>query len=104
LYRIGQPFKITKIRIPLASALTAYDAFYVYVKLDSFTSTFDVTQGSPVSYGNYGGNTHSVVLRPTNLTGDDNFALLLSCSSSQMTLSLPIEITYELLDVDTTHP
>lgn len=101
VYKIGQPFKITRIRIPLGDKLNANTTIIPTVYYDGGLSQALNTINST----NYGTNTQNVTIRPGNLTIDNNFWLELKFTgSSLITVSLPITIEYELLDVDTTRP
>lgn len=105
VYRVGQPFKITKIRIPLATPLTANHGLGTKVYIDTGTVSTKNYTFDNIGSSNYGTNTQSIVLRPTSLRGDDNFWLELTWTGNDlMTVSLPITIEYELLDVDTVWP
>ena len=102
MYRIGQPAKITKIRIPLAQVLTSSMTIVPKIYYDSGAGTETLTT---INSTNFGTNTQSIVLRPTNLTVDNDFWLELRWTGSALcTVALPITIEYELLDVDTAYP
>jgi hypothetical protein len=102
IYRIGSPFKITKIRIPITETLGTGASVVPKIRMDSNTSSQTLTT---ISRSNFGANTKSVVIRPQNLTGDNDFFLELLFSGSERTVvALPITIEYELIDVDTAYP
>lgn len=101
VYKIGQPYKITKIRIPLPQKLTSNMSVIPKIYKDSGTSTTTLTT---INSTNFGTNRQSIVIRPENLTGDNDFFLELNWTGSDLcTVSLPITIEYELLDVDSTY-
>ena len=106
IYRIGQPFKITKIRIPLAGLLVSDNTSVVpKIYVDSGDSSSKVRTLTTINNTNFGGNTQSVTIRPQNLVGDNDFWLELKWTGSLLlTVALPITIEYELLDVDTSYP
>lgn len=102
LKKIGQPFKITKIRIPLAQAMA--------VNM-SVTPTIYTDDGGGTTYtgGSYNGlavlnNTNfsgksGITLRPENLTGEHNFWLELRWTGTALcVVSLPIIIEGEYLN------
>lgn len=97
LLPIGAPYKVTKIRIPLAqtvSSLTTEITPTLY--LDDYNVTETLTT---ISNSNYPGS-RSVVLRPSNSAGRNFFWLGLQWGSGSMGLNicLPITIEYELTD------
>lgn len=98
-YRIGQPFKITKIHIPFAQAIAAN--MIVTPKIyfdDDVNSTSGGTALTAISSSNYSGK-KDVVLRPEGLVGEHNFMLEFRWTGSVLcTVGLPITIEYELLD------
>lgn len=100
IYNVGGPFKITKIRIPLAQTVTSgvivTPKIYVDEGVTSFTG--GTNQGlSVINFANYPGASQ-IVMRPQNLTGNHNFWLEFAWSGSDIcTISLPITIEYELI-------
>ena len=97
-YRIGQPFKITKIRIPVPKNNNTGDKevvpkIYVDGGANSFVLTrLNYTDFSPETY-------YCFTLRPTNVTGQSEFWLELRWPTAGiMTVGLPITIEYELTD------
>lgn len=105
IFRIGQPFKITKIRIPLAGVLPASGTITPTLIVDNVN---DIALDT-ITSTKYGTNTQLITMRPTTSgagpVGDHNFALRLEFSSaSLMVVALPITIEYELMDVDTAYP
>lgn len=96
LYRIGQPFKITKIRIPIAPALSATKSLIptIYLDEDYATAYTQVTINST----NYSSGQRNIVIRPNGLTGWHSFTLDLEWSGTTiLTVGLPILIEYEVL-------
>lgn len=92
-YRIGQPFKITKIRIPTLE-----------------TSTNGTPEITPKLYFDNGARYYSLpemgysdkrnfVFKPTSAIGENDFFLELKWTGNgSWTVSLPITIEYELID------
>lgn len=105
VYRIGQPFKITKIRIPLLDKFSASSGS-IWTTL--YFDKFDREHHFPVISGpTHGLNTKTIVLRPdssSNCSGDNDFYLEFEWLGESIALALPITIEYELLDIDTTYP
>jgi len=100
IYRIGSPFKITKIRIPLTATLGTGQSVVPTLYFDNGNSSKTLTT---ISSANFGDDRISIVIRPVNATGDSNFWLGFRWTgTSQCTIALPITIEYELLDVDST--
>lgn len=92
IYKIGQPFKITKIRIPLAIQLSAGQSIVatILTQTTPFTFTIDDTKYLNQDY---------IVLRPTNCTGNHFFSFSLQWgATSLISVALPITIEYELVD------
>jgi hypothetical protein len=95
-YRIGQPFKITKIRIPLANKLTANLGVTPTIYTDSGEK---VTALTAITSANFGTTNQAIVIRPENLTGYNDFFLELAWTGSELlVVGLPITIEYELID------
>lgn len=99
LYKIGQPFKITKIRIPFTETLRLDSTITPKIWIDSGVSSTTLT---PINATSWNSAAQSVVIRPQNLVGDNDFWLELAWTlSDSVAVALPITIEYELLDVDT---
>lgn len=102
IYRIGQPFKITKIRIPLAQAVSTNIIVTPVIYTDDGMGT-TYTGGSSnglavINNSNFSGKRH-IVMRPENLTGEHNFWLELTWTGAELcVIGLPITIEYELID------
>lgn len=102
LFRIGQPFKIKKIRIPLAQAIAANMTVTPKIYTDDGAGT-TYTGGTSnglaiINNTNYNGK-RNIVMRPENMTGDHNFWIELRWTGSALcTVGLPITIEYELID------
>ncbi len=100
IYKIGQPFRITKIRIPLADKLSSGSAASKSIVPKIYTddgkgTTYTLTT---INNTNFVGQ-KSVVFRPESLTGDHNFWLELRWDGATLcTVALPITIEFELLD------
>lgn len=95
-YRVGQPFKITKIRIPLAQVVAANMTVTPKIYTDDGDGTsYTLTA---IDNTNFSGK-RNIVLRPENLVGEHNFWLELRWTGSALcTVGLPITIEYELID------
>src|SRR3990167_8080265 len=101
-FRIGQPFKITKIRIPLAQALSSTKSVVPKIYFDDGVGSSTLVT---INSTNFGTNRKSIVIRPENLTADNDFFLELTWTGTSFcAISLPITIEYELLDVDSAYP
>lgn len=95
MLNIGQPFKITKIRIPLAQRVADGMTVTPKIYLDEGVDTQTL---EPINWTNYP-NKKNIVIEPTNLVGDHNFWLELRWTGSVLcTVGLPITIEYELID------
>lgn len=94
-YKIGRPFKITKIRFPLAQAIAANMIVSPFLLFDEIA----VTQAlAVINNTNYPGKTN-VVIRPVNATGNHSFQIELQWSGSALcVLGLPITIEGEYID------
>lgn len=92
-YRLGQPFKITKIRFPLVEALGS-NSVIPTVYVDNSTSTTTLTSMNSTTYPNQ----QTVVIRPNALTGRHTFQLEVKWDSASTPISLPITIEGEYLD------
>ena len=101
-YKVGQKFKITKIRIPLAQPMaTNMVVTPTFYTDDGRGRTYvgGVDSGlAIINNTNYSGK-QLVTMRPENLVGESNFYLELVWSGSALcVVGLPITIEYELLD------
>jgi hypothetical protein len=95
IYRIGQRFKITKIRIPLNLVLGSGMTIVPSIFFDDASSKRTLTTINSTTFP----NTRSVVLRPENCTGDHNFFLSFNWTGTEkVSVVLPVTIEYELLD------
>lgn len=92
-YRLGQPFKITKVRFPLVEASGSNNIIPTFY-IDNSTTTTTLTSINSTSYPNQ----QTVVLRPENLTGRHTFQLEIKWDSSTTPISLPITIEGEFLE------
>lgn len=102
LYKIGGKFKITKIRIPFAQAISSNMIITPKIYTDSgsgLTYTGGNSNGLAVINNTaYSGKT-AVSMRPENLVGENDFWLELKWTGSALcVVNLPITIEYELLD------
>lgn len=96
LFRIGQPFKITKIRIPLTQAVAANMTVIPKIYTDDGVgSSYTLTT---INNTNYPNSERNIVYRLENMTGKHNFWLEFRWSGSALlTINLPIVIEYELV-------
>lgn len=92
-YRLGQPFKITKIRFPLVEALGSSSVIPT-VYIDNSVSTTQLTSMNSTTYP----NEQTVVMRPNGMTGRHTLQLEIKWDSASTPLSLPITIEGEFLD------
>jgi len=99
VFRIGQRYKITKIRIPLAEPLTAGTTIVPKIYTDDgFGTAYALTS---LTSANFGTTKRNIVFHPVNLTGESNFWFELSWSASYpLAIGLPITIEYELVTDD----
>ena len=96
-FRIGQPFKITKIRIPLAQAVAASMILIPKIYTDDGAgTTYTLTT---INNTNYPNSERNITYRLQNTTGQHNFWLELRWTGSALlTCNLPIIISGELID------
>src|SRR3990167_2889381 len=97
MYRIGQPFKITKIRIPLAQAIAVNMTVIPKIYTDDGNgTTYTLTT---INNTNYPNSERNIVYRLENVTAQHNFWLELRWTGSALcAVGLPITIEYELID------
>lgn len=94
LYRIGRPFTINSIRIPLAQAVAANMTLIPTIYLDDGSSSVALTT---INNTNYPNSQQNIVIRPQDLSGKHNFWLELRWSGSALcVVNLPIEIDYDI--------
>lgn len=97
-YRIGQPFKITKIRIPLATPVTANTVVTPKIYVDDDQPSYSPYTLQVINWTNFP-NEQYILIQPTGLTGKYDFWLELGWSGVDLcTVSLPITIEYEIID------
>lgn len=93
VYRLGQPFRITKIRIPLAQAVAANMTITPKIYLDDGVTSSTLTT---IDNTNYPNSERNIVIRPDGLTGEHNFWLELRWTGSALAVvNLPISIEGE---------
>lgn len=100
-YKIGKKFKIKKVRIPLAYQTSSNtNSVIAYIHVDQGLTAGATTLGT-IDNTTYP-NKSVVVFRPTNLVGEQDFALSFSWAASTsafpLTIALPITIEYETID------
>ena len=100
MFRIGQKFKITKIRVPLAQAVAANMILDVKLYVDDGQTNYSgVSQGLATINNTAYSGAKNVVFRPISATGEHNFWLELRWTGSALlTVGLPISIEYDLID------
>ena len=97
-YRIGQPFKVTKLRIPVDRAISTNHSFTIKVIVDDST-TYTLTSASSTNDN----GKFNVVRRSDSsgnpILGQNNFYLQLGWTGSSLIgVTFPITIEYELID------
>lgn len=99
LYRIGQRFKITKIRIPLTEPLNGNESIVPKIYTDDgFGTTYTLTT---ITSSNFGIKARTIIIHPQNLTGESNFWMELDWGGFYpLVPGLPITIEYELIPDD----
>jgi hypothetical protein len=106
IYKIGTPFKITKITFPVIPAVSSVSSSVHRITPKIYTDsgigrtyTPSNTNGlKEIQAGTFPGKNH-IVLRPENLTGNHDFQLELEWGgSSLISVALPIIIEYESID------
>jgi hypothetical protein len=99
VFRVGQRYKITKIRVPIAEPLTAGTTVIPKIYTDDgFGTAYTLTS---LTSANFGTTKRNIVIHPVNLTGESNFWLELKWSTSYpLVVGLPITIEYELINDD----
>lgn len=100
LYRIGEPFKIRKIRLTFAQAIAANMTLIPKVYVDNGLSSFTL---QTINNTNYPNSDRNIVLRSDSasaaIVGKHNFWLELRWTGSALlTVNLPILIEYEVYD------
>jgi hypothetical protein len=96
-YNIGQPFKITKIRIPLATPVAANMTVIPKIYTDDGAGTTYTL--ATINNTNYPNGEKNIVYRLDSATGQHNFWLELRWTGSKLlTVGLPITIEYEIID------
>lgn len=101
IYRIGQPFKIKKIRIPLAAGVAANQILIAKVYTDDGAGTTYTC--TTINNTNYPNSDRNIVIRSDSssnaIRGQHNFWLELRWTGTTvMTVNLPIVIEYEIYD------
>lgn len=95
IYKIGRPFKITKIFLNLETSVASGLIITPTIYSDTFNRDTTLTV---INNTNYPGK-QQIILRPENLVCSYNFALALAWSGSLTTdVVLPIIIEYEIID------
>jgi hypothetical protein len=100
MFRIGKPFKITKIRIPFSQAIASGMSLIVNMYVDDGSKVYTGTANAmpTITSSNYLGE-RGVVFTPTGVTGKNNLWLGLDWNGTALlTVGLPIIIEGEILD------
>lgn len=96
VYRVGKPFKITKIRIPLSQAVGANMTLIPTVYVDDKSSS---TAYTTINNTNYSNSERHIIYKQPETYGKHDLMLELAWSgSSLLTVGLPIEIELETLE------
>ncbi len=100
VYRIGRPFKITKIRIPLATAVGSNMTLIPTIYVDEESTSYAL---QTINSTNYPNSDRQIILRSAansrDITGKHSFYFELSWTgTSLLTVGLPIEIEGEYLN------
>ncbi len=95
LFRIGKPFKLTKLRLQLAQRVASGHTLTPLYYIDNGITT---SSGTVINSTNYPNSDIDIVQRPNGLTGKSNFWLELRWTgASLLTVNLPITIKGEIL-------
>jgi hypothetical protein len=95
MYRVGRPFKITRIRIPLANAVSSNVIITPKIYIDEGDTTKELTT---IDSAHYNGK-RSILISPENCAGEHNFWLELKWTGADLcVVGLPIIIEYEFTD------
>lgn len=95
-YRIGQGFKIKKIRVPITKTLAATNSIVPKIYVDDGRTSYTL---QTINSTNYTLGERTIVLRPENAFGWYDFWLELKWTGTgTITVGLPITIEYELVD------
>lgn len=96
VFRVGQTFKVTKIRLPLGLPVAANMTLKVRINTDEYQNTHVVDTID--NTGQYSGK-QNIILRPNGITGEHSFNIDLTWSGTvPLPVTLPITIEYELID------
>lgn len=103
-FHVGEPFKVTKIRIPLAQSLenvtgnSTTKEIVPYVWVDSGAAIHTLTTVNATNFPNTS-TRRSVTIRPDSLTGETDFFIELEWDTDEpLTVKLPVVIEGEYLD------
>lgn len=98
IYKIGQPFKITKVRLNFPVAVSASSNLQAIIYCDDIHGGGTSYTLGTVTNTNYPSK-KKVAFMPTNAVGEHEFMLQLKwTTTSTFPVSLPITIEYELID------
>lgn len=96
VFRVGQPFKITKIKFPLSQAVAANMTITPKIFIDDGSSSSTLTAINSTTFPNSERNT---VIKPQGVSGDHDFFVELTWSGTALlTAALPISIEIETED------
>ena len=101
LYKIGSHFKITEVRIPIASVIGANTTVIPRLIIDKdvyHATASNVNTLTTINNSNFSGQ-NVVVLRPDGVTGRYSVQLELEWTGTALcTIALPIILEYEIID------
>ena len=96
MQRIGEPFKISKIRIPLGQAVAANMTLTVKAFFDDGSSNKTL---ATINTTNYASSERNIIIHPADAMGVNNFYLQLEWSGTALlTVNLPITIEVETIE------
>lgn len=101
MFPIGQPFKVTKVRIPMAQGISSSMIVTPSIYVDEGSTSYvgGSAAGIPIINNTTYSGKKNVVFRPENAVGEHNFWLELKWTGTVLcTVGLPITIEYELLE------
>ncbi len=97
MYKVGRPFRITRIGLPLAQPVGANMILTPKFYIDNGATTF---VQAPINPTNYPNSDVYANIQVANVMGFNNFYLELRWTGSAlMSVGLPIEIEYEIIDL-----
>lgn len=93
VYRVGQPFRINKVLIPLAQAVAANMTITPKIYLDDASSSVAMNTINTTTFAN---SERNAILKPTGIRGQHNFFLELRWTGTALlTVGVPISVEIE---------